>query len=54
MDETEQIDRFNDGLDKYIDAFVAEYDVSTAAVIGALYLKIHRLAEASHNEEHGG
>lgn len=45
MDETEQIDRFNDGLDKYIDTFVLEHDVSTAATIGALYLAIHRLAE---------
>lgn len=51
MDEAEQIDRFNDALDKLIDTFVKEHDVTYAAMIGALYLKQHQLAQESQNEE---
>ncbi len=51
MDEAAQIDQFNDALDRLVNNFVAEHDVSTAALIGALYLKIHQLAEAAHDGE---
>lgn len=49
--EPEQIDRFNDQLDKLIDTFVKEHDVTYAAMIGALYLKMHHLAEDSQEDE---
>jgi hypothetical protein len=47
MDEAQQIDLFNDALDKLVATFCSEHDVSSAALIGALYLKIHQLADAS-------
>jgi hypothetical protein len=47
MDEAEQIDNFNDALDKLTATFVMEHDVSTAAIIGALFLKAHQLAAAA-------
>lgn len=51
MTETEQIDLFNDRLDNLLETFVKEHDVSKAAIIGALYLKIHLIAEAQEDEE---
>lgn len=51
MDEAEQIDRFNDQLDKLIDTFVKEHDVTYAAMIGALFLKAHLLAHDANAEE---
>lgn len=54
MTETEQIDRFNDELDRLIARFVSEHDVSYAAMIGALHLKIYHLCEDSCEPEGEG
>lgn len=54
MDETELIDQFNDGLDSFVDSFVLLNDISSAAIIGALYLKIHQLAQNTHEAEEKG
>lgn len=37
--ETESIDHLNNELDRLLDRFIAEHDVSTAAVAGALFIK---------------
>ncbi len=52
MTETEQIDRFSDELDALVGSYSQEYDVSYAAVIGALTMKIHLLcAEAQDPQD---
>lgn len=51
MSETESIDHFNDQLDVLIENFVAEHDVSVAAMIGALSLKIYRLQATTLEDE---
>lgn len=52
MDKKEQIFQFGDELDKLVERFRAEYDLSYAAVVGALQMKIHLLCkEASELEE---
>jgi len=43
MDEGQQIDHFADELDKLVERFRSEYDISYASVIGALHLKAHLL-----------
>ena len=48
MSEKEQIDHFANELDKLVQRFRSEYEISYAAAVGVLYMKIHLLcAEAS-------
>lgn len=54
MTETEQIDRFSDELDRLVERFVGEHDVSVAAVVGALFLKAHQLAAAKDEGDEEG
>lgn len=52
MTETEQVDRFCDELDALVARYAHEYDLSYAAVVGALTLKIHTLcAEATDRSD---
>ncbi len=51
MTETEQIDRFSDELDALVARYSHEYDVSYAAVVGALTMKIHLLCAESQDRQ---
>lgn len=54
MDADEQIKHFANELDNLVDRYRVEYDLSYAAVVGALAMKQHLLcneAEEKHNEE---
>lgn len=42
--QDEQASQFGHELDKVIDRFRDEYDISYAAMIGALYFRAHSLA----------
>lgn len=53
MDANEQIKHFANELDNLVDRYRIEYDLSYAAVVGALAMKQHLLcgeAEERHNE----
>lgn len=43
MDQTEQTNHFGDELDKLVDRFRKEYDISYASVIGTMQMKIYLL-----------
>jgi hypothetical protein len=50
----EQVQQFADELDKMVNRFRSEYDISYAAVVGALMFRIHTLmveAQEKANEE---
>jgi hypothetical protein len=52
MSEHEQIQQFADELDKLVNRARSEYDLSYAAVVGALMFRIHTLmAEAQAEKE---
>jgi len=52
MTEKEQIGKFADDVDKLVDRYRAEFDLSYAAVVGALTMKVHLLCEeAAEGEE---
>lgn len=44
MSERDQIAQLETEIDKLVDRFRAEYDITYAATIGTLQLKIHRLS----------
>lgn len=51
-DAPNQIQHFSDDLDRLIDRYREEYDLSYAAVVGSLHMKIHLLcSEAEEREE---
>jgi len=43
MKKNKQIDIFSHELDKFIDKFAKEFDLTYAEVIGTLTIKIHKL-----------
>ncbi len=43
MSDAEQIEAFERALDALVTKFIAEYDLTTAAAIGVLQLKAHRI-----------
>lgn len=52
MSEKEQIDHFSNDLDRLVERYRNEYDISYAAVVGTLQMKIHLLCdEASESED---
>lgn len=52
MSEQEQVFHFGDELDKLVDRFRSEYDLSYAAVVGTLMMKAHVLMdEASERND---
>lgn len=52
MSEKEQIDHFSDDLDRLVDRYRKEYEISYGSAIGALQMKIHTLcAEAGGRED---
>lgn len=52
MSEKEQTDHFANDIDKLVERYRSEYEVSYAAVVGVLQMKIHLLCqEASERED---
>lgn len=52
MSDGEQITHFADELDKLVDRFRSEYEITMAGVVGVLHMKAHLLCEeASRSEE---
>lgn len=52
MDAKEQTQQFSDELDKLVNRFRAEYDLTYAVAVGVLQMKIHLLcAEAADRED---
>lgn len=47
MSEKDQIDHFADELDKLVNRFRSEYEMSYASVVGTLEMKIHLLCQES-------
>lgn len=43
MSESEQVQHFADELDKLVERFRKEYELSYASVVGALMFRIHTL-----------
>ena len=55
MTDSEQTSAFGDELDKLIDRFREEFDLTYAQLIGTLHFKIHLLcneAERNANNDH--
>ena len=50
MDNGEQIDQFQNKLDKLVNTYTEEFDLSIAAMIGIFICKIYELL-ANQNEE---
>jgi uncharacterized FlaG/YvyC family protein len=51
MDNGEQIQQFQNKLDKLVDIYAEEFDLSIAAMIGTLICKIYELLANQNNEE---
>jgi len=51
MDNGEQIQQFQNKLDKLVDTYTDEFDLSIAAMIGTLMCKIYELLANSNNDE---
>lgn len=51
MTDSQQIEHFADSLDQLIDRHRSEYDLSYAAVIGVLEMKIHSLLHESEEAQ---
>jgi len=52
MTEKDQIDHFANDVDNLVERYRIEYDMSYAAVVGVLQMKIHLLCEEA--SERGG
>lgn len=46
-----QLQQFADELDRLVERFRAEYDLSYGEVVGALQMKIHLLCVEAENQE---
>jgi hypothetical protein len=51
MDNGEQIQQFQNKLDKLVDTYTEEFDLSIAAMIGILMCKIYELLANSNDDE---
>lgn len=54
MSDSEQIAAFEAALDALVTRFIAEYDLSTAAAIGVLQLKAHKIMVHACSEDDDG
>ncbi len=48
-----QVEHFSKELDKLVDRFRREYDISYAEVVGCLYMKTHELFDEAKEESEG-
>ncbi len=53
MSEQEQIFHFGDELDKLVNRFRAEYDISYAAIVGTLFMKAQLLCGEAEDRDEG-
>ena len=51
MNEQDQIGHFNDDLQRLLDKYSAEFDMSLASQVGTLMCKIYELISSSYNED---
>ncbi len=51
MDEKTQIGCFNEDLDRLIQRYGDEFDMSLAAMVGTLHVKIHELVANSIDQD---
>jgi hypothetical protein len=51
MDNGEQIEQFQNKLDKLVNTYTEEFDLSIAAMIGTLMCKIYELLANSNDED---
>jgi hypothetical protein len=51
MDNGEQIEQFQNKLDKLVDTYTEEFDLSIAAMIGILMCKIYELLANANDDE---
>jgi hypothetical protein len=51
MDNGEQIEQFQNKLDKLVNTYTEEFDLSIAAMIGTLMCKIYELLANSNNDD---
>lgn len=51
MSDKEQLQHFADDLDKLVDRYRDEYEISFGAIIGALQLKSYLLCQEAQNRE---
>ena len=51
MDNGEQIQQFQNKLDKLVNTYTEEFDLSIAAMIGTLMCKIYELLANSNDDE---
>ena len=51
MDNGEQIEQFQNKLDKLVDTYTEEFDLSIAAMIGTLMCKIYELLANANDDE---
>jgi hypothetical protein len=51
MDNGEQIEQFQNKLDKLVNTYTEEFDLSIAAMIGILMCKIYELLANSNDDE---
>lgn len=45
MSDKDQMDHFCDDLDRLVNRYRSEYEMSYAAIVGVLQMKIHRLCD---------
>lgn len=48
MTDKEQIEAFEEDLDKLLDRYANEFDLTYAAVVGLLFMKATELAQEAH------
>jgi hypothetical protein len=51
MDNGEQIEQFQKKLDKLVNTYADEFDLSIAAMIGTLMCKIYELLANQHDDD---
>jgi hypothetical protein len=51
MDNGEQIEQFQNKLDKLVNTYTEEFDLSIAAMIGTLMCKIYELLANSNDDD---
>jgi hypothetical protein len=51
MDNGEQIQQFQNKLDKLVDTYTEEFDLSIAAMIGILMCKIYEILSNANDDE---
>lgn len=51
MDNEEQISQFQNKLDKLVERYVMEFDLSLAAMVGVLICKVYELLANADNDE---